>query len=64
MKTLTCDLCEATAQGETFADWMKNLMPHYMSARPEVMTDETKTAEDKENWMNENKLRFDAADLS
>ncbi len=66
MKTLTCDLCEATAQGETFENWMKALMPHYMQAHADVMkgkanlTDEEKKAEQMK-WMAENKARFDAA---
>lgn len=25
MKTLKCDLCEGTAQGETFEEWMRAL---------------------------------------
>ena len=32
MKTLKCDQCEVTAEGETFEEWMKALMPHYMEA--------------------------------
>ena len=42
MKTLKCDLCEATAEGETFEQLMQNLQPHYMSAHPEVMNDPSK----------------------
>jgi hypothetical protein len=61
MKTLQCDLCEVTKEGETFDDWMKALMPHYMEAHPEVMNDGSKTKEDMMNWMTENKARFDAA---
>lgn len=66
MKTLKCDLCEVTAQGETFEEWMKALMPHYMEAHADVMkgkaglTDEEKQEEMKK-WMAENKTRFDAA---
>ncbi len=30
MKTLKCDLCEVTADGETYEDWMTALRPHYM----------------------------------
>jgi hypothetical protein len=26
MKTLKCDLCDATAQGETFEEWMTPVM--------------------------------------
>ncbi len=61
MKTLKCDLCDHTAQGETFEDWMKALMPHYMEAHADVMKDSSKTEEDKERWMVENRARFDAA---
>ncbi len=61
MKTLKCDLCNATAQGETFEDWMKALMPHYMQAHADVMKNSGHTKEDMEKWMTENKTRFDAA---
>jgi hypothetical protein len=66
MKTLKCDLCEATAEGETFENWMKALMPHYMEAHGDVMkgkanlTDEEKKGEQMK-WMAENKVRFDAS---
>lgn len=46
MKTLTCDLCTATASGETFEEWMNALMPHYMEAHADVMNDPSKTKED------------------
>ena len=61
MKKLKCDLCEVTADGETFEEWMKNLMPHYMEAHAEVMSDPTKTKEDQQKWMVENKARFENA---
>lgn len=61
MKTLKCDLCEVTAQGETFEEWMQALMPHYMEAHADVMSDPTKTKEDQQKWMVENKARFEAA---
>ena len=61
MKTVRCDLCEVTADGETFEDWMKNLMPHYMEKHSEVMKDPSKTEEDKMKWMEENRVRFDSA---
>lgn len=60
IKTLTCDLCEVTAKGETFEEWMEALKPHYREAHPEVMTDQNKTKEDMVKWMIENKARFDA----
>ncbi len=61
MKTLECDLCDATAQGETFDEWMHALMPHYMQAHAEVMKSSDHSEADKEKWMLENKARFDAA---
>jgi hypothetical protein len=38
---------------------MKALMPHYMEAHADVMNDSSKTKEDQEKWMAENKERFD-----
>ena len=61
MKTLKCDLCDHEAQGETFEQWMQALMPHYKEAHSEFMQDSSKTKEDGERWMTENKKRFDAA---
>ncbi len=60
MKTLKCDLCEATAEGETFEQWMNALIPHYMEAHTEVMSDPNMTKEDQQKWMIENKARFEA----
>ncbi len=61
MKTLKCDLCEVTVQGETFEAWMEALKPHYFEVHPEVMKDSSKTEEDMKKWMIENKARFEAA---
>lgn len=61
MKTLKCDLCDATASGETFEEWMQALMPHYKEAHADVMNDPTKTKEDGVRWMEENRARFNAA---
>ena len=61
MKTLKCDLCDATAQGETFQDWTMALMPHYMKAHKDVMEDPNNGEKEKQEWMAENKARFDAA---
>ena len=61
MKNLKCDLCDYEAQGETFEEWMEALKPHYFKAHPEVMKDPSKTKEDMDKWMVENKARFDAA---
>jgi hypothetical protein len=59
MKTLKCDLCEVTAEGETFAEWMKALQPHYTEAHADVMKQGNEG--DREKWMAENKARFEAA---
>ena len=66
MKTLNCDLCKVTAKGETFQEWMKALMPHYMKAHADVMKKTGKMSKEEQkkhqqNWMVENKARFDAA---
>ena len=66
MKTLKCDLCDHEAKGETFEEWMKALMPHYMKAHADVMKNTGKmTNKDQkkhqQKWMVENKARFDAA---
>ena len=60
MKILKCDLCDVTAQGETFEEWMKALQPHYMEAHADFMKNPNHTQEDREKWMKENKARFDA----
>lgn len=61
MKTLKCDLCEETAEGETFEAWMNALRPHYMQAHADVMNDPGHGKEQMEKWMAENRARFDAA---
>ena len=61
MKTLKCDLCEVTAEGETFEDWMMALRPHYMEAHADVMNDPNKGPAEMEKWMADNRARFDAA---
>lgn len=60
-KTLKCDLCDATAEGETFEEWMMALQPHYREAHADVMNDPKQGKEEMEKWMAENKARFDAA---
>ena len=61
MKSMKCDLCEHEAQGETFEAWMEALKPHYFETHPEVMKAPSKTKEDMEKWVVENKARFEAA---
>lgn len=62
MKTLTCDLCEHEAQGETFEAWMEALKPHYMQAHADVMNDPKNGKEEMMKWMEENKKRFEAVE--
>ena len=66
MKTLKCDLCNHKASGETFEEWMKALMPHYMKVHADVMEKTGKMSKEdqkkhQQKWMVENKARFDAA---
>jgi predicted kinase len=63
MKTLSCDLCDYKAEGETFEQWMAALKPHYAEAHAEIMNNKKRTPEqmraEMEKWMAENKARFD-----
>jgi hypothetical protein len=61
VKSVKCDLCDFEAHGETFDDWMNALKPHYGAAHADVMQDSGKTQADMQNWMADNKARFDAA---
>ncbi len=61
MKTLKCDLCEATAQGETFEERMMALQPHYREVHADVMSDSSRGKKEMDQWMADNKARFDAA---
>jgi len=61
MKTLKCDLCDVTAEGETFEEWMTALRPHYMEAHADVMQDSSHTKKEIEKWMAENRARFNAS---
>jgi len=66
VKALKCDLCEATAEGETFEAWMQALMPHYMEAHADVMSSKADLSEEEKKaemgkWMADNKERFDVA---
>jgi hypothetical protein len=60
VKTLKCDRCDHETQGETFEDWMKALMPHYMKAHADVMNDPKQGEAERETWMAENRARFNA----
>ncbi|MEO0615539.1 MAG: hypothetical protein AAFY69_05325 [Pseudomonadota bacterium] len=61
MKQLSCDLCDHVAEGETFEDWMMALRPHYMKAHADVMQDASRGQEEMQQWMADNRVRFDAA---
>lgn len=65
MKTLKCDLCEVTAEGETFEGWMMALRPHYQEAHADVMESKGREPEEMKaemgKWMQENKERFENA---
>ncbi len=66
MKTVSCDLCEVTAQGETFGEWMNAMKSHYAEAHQDFMK-QASNASDQEKmagmqkWMEDNKARFEAA---
>ncbi len=67
MKTLKCDICEVTAEGETFEAWMEALKPHYMEAHADFMASKATLSEEEQKaemgkWMETNKVRFDAAE--
>lgn len=67
MKKLKCDKCDFVAEGNTFEEWMMNLMPHYMQAHKEVVEasidkSEAEQEAEKQKWMEKNKARFDAAE--
>ena len=67
MKTLKCDLCDATAEGETFEAWMEALKPHWAEAHADLMQAKMALPEDQQKaemakWMEENKARFEAAE--
>ena len=66
MKTVTCDLCDHEAKGETFEQWMNALKPHYAEAHADVMKGKANVNEEEQKaemqkWMSENKARFEAA---
>lgn len=65
MKTMKCDLCEVTAEGETFEAWMNALKPHYGTAHADFMASKAGLSDEEQKaemgkWMEENKARFDA----
>ena len=51
MKQLQCDLCDYVAEGETFAEWMNALKPHYAEAHAEVMASKVGTPEEMRTGM-------------
>lgn len=62
MKTLSCDMCEATFDAESFEEWFKQMMPHYMAEHADIMeASKNKTKEDGGKWMAAAKKRFEDA---
>lgn len=62
MKTVTCDMCDARFETESFEDWMKQMMPHYQSEHSEFMAaSANKSKEDAAEWMKAARAHFDAA---
>lgn len=66
MKTLKCDMCDHEAQGETFDEWMNALKPHYAEAHKDFMQEQGEKSEEEQmkamqQWMEENKKRFEEA---
>ena len=61
MKTLACDRCEHLAKGDSFEEWMQDLMPHYMEAHADFINDPSNGEAERQAWMTENRARFDAA---
>ena len=64
MKTLTCDLCDFEAQGETFEAWMEAMKPHYAEAHADFMKGQGQKSKEEhmvemQKWMKENKERFE-----
>jgi hypothetical protein len=65
MKTLTCDICDFQASGETFENWMEALKPHYAEAHADIMKQKGLKPKDEQmaemqQWMIENRARVDA----
>lgn len=59
-------MCEATAQGATFEEWMDDLKPHYAEAHADFMEKKGEMSpedqqKEMQKWMADNKVRFDAA---
>lgn len=65
MKTMTCDMCDFEAQGESFEEWMNTLKPHYAEAHKDFMQEQMQKSQEEQmasmkKWMDENKARFEA----
>ena len=63
---MKCDLCDHEAQGETFEEWMNALKPHYAEAHKDFMMQKGELSpedqqKEMQKWMDDNKVRFDAA---
>lgn len=59
MKTLSCDFCDATIEGETFDEWMEAAKAHYGANHADKI--EGISEEDKAKWVADTKTKFEAA---
>lgn len=69
MKKLKCDLCEHVAEGETFAEWMEAMKPHYKEAHADFMQTQMQKPHEEQmkemqQWMSDYEARFEAAEES
>jgi len=65
MKTMKCNLCDHTAEGETFEAWMEAMKSHYGEAHADFMKQQGERSKEEQmaemqKWMADNKARFDA----
>lgn len=65
---MKCDLCEYEAEGETFAEWMEAMKPHYAEAHADFMKAQGEKPREEQmaemqKWMGENKARFDSVPI-
>ena len=59
MKTMSCDLCNATFSADSFDQWCELMKEHYMSAHADFMAD-NHSKEDGLRWMETMKAKFDS----
>jgi hypothetical protein len=67
MKSMKCDVCEATFQADDFSGWMEQMKGHYVEAHKDVMSSED-TGSMEQNmqkmlaWMNEMKAKWETVE--